>query len=472
MNNTVRPIFFLAIIFFTNISLSSIFIDERDIEVSRLILDLKKCDEKYNSFASYPVPISRIYSILLNSLESKGNCSEIENELLNYLNFLYIENNQSIEYSSKLDNFYLKSSHESRINDANISYTIRNYNDFFSYKMKASVTEDDTYLDGSYISFYTNFNTIVSFEKRNKWWSPSDNISLILSNQAPALTNVSLSNNMPFKIPFLSFLGNADLDIFVGKLDDDRHVKNAKIMGMRLGFQPKNNVSWSLFRTAQFGGEGRSESLETLINLLIGRDNRGQSGINIENEPGNQLAGGDFRFFINKGKYPYEIFGQLLGEDEAGYLPSRYIYLFGGNLYLDNFKLTAEFADTMSWSGNKNYTYNHFIYKSGYRYENMPLGASIDADSETMIFSLERSLSNNSNLRVTSYFGEINMNSNDKNVWSDEDFDFIFIKTAFIKSFKQNIELEFNLNFSERKYDFLNDERFSFGFTIRKYLNF
>ena len=70
------------------------------------------------------------------------------------------------------------------------------------------------------------------------------------------------------------------------------------------------------------------------------------------------------------------------------------------------------------------------------------------------------------------YFGEINMNSNDKNVWSDEDFDFIFIKTAFIKSFKQNIELEFNLNFSERKYDFLNDERFSFGFTIRKYLNF
>ena len=41
-------------------------------------------------------------------------------------------------------------------------------------------------------------------------------------------------------------------------------------------------------------------------------------------------------------------------------------------------------------TGFKNVTYNHSLYKTGYRHKGKPLGAAIDTDSHNTIFSMHR----------------------------------------------------------------------------------
>ena len=46
-----------------------------------------------------------------------------------------------------------------------------------------------------------------------------------------------------------------------------------------------------------------------------------------DNEPGNQLAGFDFKFKLEPTLgWPVSFYGQMIGEDEAGYLPSANMF--------------------------------------------------------------------------------------------------------------------------------------------------
>ncbi|WP_228745664.1 capsule assembly Wzi family protein, partial [Klebsiella pneumoniae] len=48
------------------------------------------------------------------------------------------------------------------------------------------------------------------------------------------------------------------------------------------------------------------------------------------NEPGNQLAGFDFKFKLEPTLgWPVSLYGQMIGEDEAGFLPSANTFLGG-----------------------------------------------------------------------------------------------------------------------------------------------
>ena len=52
-------------------------------------------------------------------------------------------------------------------------------------------------------------------------------------------------------------------------------------------------------------------------------------GTTPENEPGNQLAGLDARWTSLWFGTPVSLYGQMIGEDEAGGFPSRYLGQFG-----------------------------------------------------------------------------------------------------------------------------------------------
>ena len=97
----------------------------------------------------------------------------------------------------------------------------------------------------------------------------------------------------------------------------------------------------------QWGGEGRSESLNTLWQAIKGNDNV----YNPDEDRSNQLAGIDFRLNLNKALgYPIGAYGQIIGEDEAGGLPSRNTYLAGLD-YAASYKnmpfsVYVEWADT------------------------------------------------------------------------------------------------------------------------------
>jgi hypothetical protein len=175
-----------------------------------------------------------------------------------------------------------------------------------------------------------------------------------------------------------------------GQLESDRHIPDAQLFAMRLNFRPRDTLEIGLFRSAQWCGEGRPCDVDTFFDLLIGRDNRGDEGVNFENEPGNQLAGVDFRWSPRLFGQPLAIYGQFVGEDEAGGLPSKWMGQFGGEwsgMLFDRWstRVFAEYSGTACQFHESseifNCAYNHGNYQTGYRFRSRSIGHPADNDA-------------------------------------------------------------------------------------------
>ncbi|HZD52786.1 MAG TPA: capsule assembly Wzi family protein, partial [Woeseiaceae bacterium] len=161
-------------------------------------------------------------------------------------------------------------------------------------------------------------------------------------------------------------------------------------------FRPLSSLEIGLSRTAQWCGEGRPCDLGTFADLLAGRDNVGDQGIETGNEPGNQLAGVDLRWSLARFRLPVAVYGQFIGEDEAGGFPSRYLAQVGvegtgsrGERW--SYRWFGEIADTSCGfyeSNNFNCAYNHGIYRTGYRYRGRAIGHGADNDARLLSFGV------------------------------------------------------------------------------------
>ncbi|NNF51528.1 MAG: capsule assembly Wzi family protein [Gammaproteobacteria bacterium] len=263
----------------------------------------------------------------------------------------------------------------------------------FRLDVTAAANPDDgkeARLDGSYAGVVLG-NWMLTAGLQDQWWGPGQDGSLILSNNARPVPAVRIRRNqsLKFKSKWLSWVGPWTASLFAGQLEKDRFVPEAKLIGARVNFRPRPSLEIGLSRTAQWGGDGRPENLSSLIDLLLGKDNRGDD-VTLEEEPGNQLAGVDFRWSSPFGLGPWALYGQYIGEDEAGGLPSRFIGQLGlevwgqSAIFDGSFRMRLEYSDTASEfyssSPRFNYTYEHFIYKDGYRYRGQALGHPIDND--------------------------------------------------------------------------------------------
>ena len=268
-----------------------------------------------------------------------------------------------------------------------------------SFAAKLSVSyatnpDDDknTRFDGSYVGF-TWGNYLFPAGAQERWWGPGHAGSLILSTNArpsPGLM-IQRKSALPFKHPWLQWIGPWSAQVFANRLETDRFVSNPYFLGARVVFKPRRSLEIGLSRTAQWGGEGRPEDFDSLFNLLIGRDNRGD-GVTLDDEPGNQLAGFDWRYSASMFRQPLTFYGQITGEDEAGGFPSRYLGLFGLSSSLPvrrwpgTLRLNLEYSDTTCQfyedSRRYNCAYNHPIYVDGYRYRGRSIGHSTDNDAE------------------------------------------------------------------------------------------
>lgn len=268
--------------------------------------------------------------------------------------------------------------------------------------------------DGSYVAALIG-NWAFSLGAISRWWGPGWDNSLILGNNARPVPALSIQRNhsTAFETPLLSWLGPWQFNAFIGELEEKRHIGKAKLLGMRLSFRPTNKLEIGLSRTAQWGGEGRPQSFNSLWKVLIGQDNTGQNGITGDNEPSNQLAGFDasYQMSINT-----RIYGQLIGEDEAGFAPSRFIALFGAELLIQQpesqHRIYLEALDTTAGniSGNKriNYAYQHGTYRDGYRFHGDAIGASIDSDSQQLRLAWQAWQSSNQNLSASLSYLDLN----------------------------------------------------------------
>lgn len=245
--------------------------------------------------------------------------------------------------------------------------------------------------DGSMIGVMLG-NFSITANMVDRWWGPGWDGSLIVSNNARPIPAVSIDRNFTdaFESKWLRWLGPWDLSVHFGRMDSDRAVANARFFGMRFNFRPLPSLEIGLSRAAQWCGDGRPCDFDTFVDLFLGKDNRGDAGTTIENEPGNQLAGFDFRWRYSLFGKPMALYGQAIGEDEAGGLPSRYIGQFGieasglwGSRW--SYRWFAEFAGTSCQfhesSENFNCAYNHDIYQTGYRYRGRAVGHGADNDA-------------------------------------------------------------------------------------------
>lgn len=246
--------------------------------------------------------------------------------------------------------------------------------------------------DGSFVGA-TFGNYTLSLNTLDRWWGPGWDGSLILSNNARPVPAVSLDRNFtdPFESRWLRWIGPWDLSVFMGQLEGDRVVSDALLFGMRLAFRPVPSLEVGLSRSAQWCGDGRSCSSSTFMDLLIGRDNRGDDGLDISTEPGNQMAGLDLRWSTQLLGQQAALYGQFIGEDEAGGFPSRYLGQLGVEFsgvwgakrvwrsFVEYAGTSCQFHES---SAIYNCGYNHSVYQTGYRYRNRPIGHGADNDAE------------------------------------------------------------------------------------------
>jgi hypothetical protein len=242
-------------------------------------------------------------------------------------------------------------------------------------------------------------NFSISANTLGRWWGPGWDGSLILSDNArpiPALSIDRIFTN-PFESKWLRWIGPWDLALHFGQFESDRHVPNARFFGMRLNFRPIPSLEIGLSRAAQWCGDGRPCGFDTFVDLLAGKDNVGDEGIDTGNEPGNQLAGFDLRWSFMAFGQALALYGQFIGEDEAGGFPSHYLGQLGleasGHLGARwSYRWFGEFAGTSCAFHQSteifNCAYNHGIYETGYRYRGRVVGHGSDNDSRILSVGL------------------------------------------------------------------------------------
>ena len=208
------------------------------------------------------------------------------------------------------------------------------------------------------------------------------------------MPNLSIERNYAeaSKLPVLRWLGPWRASVSMGQAEgSDVAVPDVRLFAARLSFKPKPWLEFGLSRTAQWCGEGRPCDLGTFGDLLLGQDNVSDS-LTQDEEPGNQMAGYDFRLRSPWAAAPVVLYGQMIGEDEAGGLPSKFLGLFGAEVWggsaLGSWRARLEYADTTCdfLQNSPEYPCTAFrsqLYPQGYTYRGRVLAHSMDNDSRS-----------------------------------------------------------------------------------------
>lgn len=291
----------------------------------------------------------------------------------------------------------------------------------FAFKLQANLTTDpgkdttESQFYGSYVAGVLG-NWVLGAGAFDRWWGAGHQSSLILTNNARPVPAVFLrtKGEQQFDSPWLSWLGDWQFVSFVGQLASSRFIPEAKLTGMRFTFKPFDNLEIGLSRAMQWGGDGRSESLSAFWNSLTS-----QGENEVGSDSGNQLAGYDLRYsFLQRPELGMAFYAQLIGEDEAGYLPAKFLAQFGiesnftlnsGN-YLNSF---IEYTNTSAGAlgtENPDVAYGHSQYKTGYRHRGRVIGATYDNDAKVLAAGLSISL-NDEGQSISTVLSRIELNT-------------------------------------------------------------
>jgi hypothetical protein len=261
-------------------------------------------------------------------------------------------------------------------------------------RLPQSNDADDVRADGSQIALDLG-NWSIGASTYDRWWGPGWDGSLILSNNARPIPSFVVGRNrtQAFETRWLSWLGPWDLQVMFGQLEKERFVPDAQFFGMRFNFRPARGLEIGISRSAQWCGDGRPCDFDTFWDLFWGRDNVGDEGTTLENEPGNQLAGVDVRWTNMWTGNPISFYLQAIGEDEANKMPSRYLAQIGleGSVITrdqNSWRWFVEWAatscDAVKSPVRYDCAYRNGIYQSGYNYYRRIVGHGLDNDARVV----------------------------------------------------------------------------------------
>jgi hypothetical protein len=251
----------------------------------------------------------------------------------------------------------------------------------FSYSNQRNIISDGSYIQKS------SENISFGIGKIDRHWSFSNKTSLILSKNArPAKTlYFKISNKKLNPNTLFSIIGPWSLEIFNGDLINSTDPKKPMLFGMRATINPLKNLEVEFLRTSQWGGAGYNNNLSAFKSIFIGDTNSG------DNKNINQMAGFGYSYILPYPLLPIKLYGQYVGEDEAGLLPSCFMTLNGVEIFNDFIRfptsLGFELVDTTidyTQHGNcgPNTAYNNNVYP--YTNYGTVIGAPIDSESTSI----------------------------------------------------------------------------------------
>jgi len=176
------------------------------------------------------------------------------------------------------------------------------------------------------------------------WWGPGYHGTLFLSNNAEPLPMVRLTNPSPILLPwFFKYLGPFRFDVFLSKLEAERVVPRPYFAGVRVNFRPHPILEIGFTRTITAFGDGRpSLTFGSALDALFGANKSP-----VSRDLSNSIGGIDLRLTL-----PFvQLYGELGGEDQRGFLPSYPIaYIVGAYAPLldRGMDFRLEFADIRS----------------------------------------------------------------------------------------------------------------------------
>lgn len=243
-------------------------------------------------------------------------------------------------------------------------------------------------LDGSYATaLLGNWQLYGGFVE--KWYGPGQVSSLILSNNSRPFPKIGITRNgtEAFETRWLSWLGNWQLDFFVGLLEEQRRqVQDTWVGSLRFEFMPAQGFTVAITRAVQFCGESLGcNPLEAAFAINNTDSDRNNS---------NDQATIEFKYVRDFNRFTVSPYVQFLNDDTGPFINAFTSYLTGLNWAGPwgasgaAWSFTAEYSDTRATDDWFEFddrltglAYNNDEYADGFRYRGRTIGFSLDSDS-------------------------------------------------------------------------------------------
>ena len=201
-----------------------------------------------------------------------------------------------------------------------------------------------------------------------------------------------------FNTKWLASTANWSVELINSSTKNSLEGENSMLTGARVIISPTKKLSFELLQTTQWGDQN-DKLYSSNIDTFFMYSNVGK------NASVNKMAGFGISYSVPLNGKTYRFYGQAIGEDEAGNLPSCYAWMTGLELTAKKIKfpttLTIEAIDTrVKKTSNGNCGQNTMYNNGTYKYINYDtvLGVQIDTEGASLEFLGQSKINKNLNI--------------------------------------------------------------------------